>query len=336
MDDSLPQVLLVSPVFDEEKNLESTARALAAQATPPAHWVVVDDGSRDGTLALARRLAAEIHFMEVITSGDLEVDGADKLAEAREARAFNLGLAHAGWRDYDFIGKLDGDVELPPEWLETLLARFAADARLGLAGGRLVEAGSDGGWKRIEIPAHHVHGAVKLFRRECLEEIGGIPERLGWDTIDETYARMRGWEVRSFDELVARHNRPWGSADGRLRGRARHGECAWILHFDPLWVTLRALKVGRSSPPVVSGAAFLYGYVRAAARGVPRVEDPVFRRFTRGELRARMRAAVTRHPVETGSGRKIGAGSDVAYPVAQGVEGPRQKEEIVYGRDRQD
>jgi hypothetical protein len=147
---------------------------------------------------------------------------------------------------------------------------------------------------------------VKLFRRECLEAIGGIPERLAWDTIDETYARMRGYETRSFDDLVARHHRPWGSADGRLRGRARHGECAWILHYDPVWVTLRSAKVGRSSPPVVSGLAFLWGYWAAALRGVPRVEDPEFRRFTRRELRARVRSSLNFRK-RTNTQRKISA-----------------------------
>ncbi|HTT95654.1 MAG TPA: glycosyltransferase family 2 protein [Solirubrobacterales bacterium] len=286
------RILLASPVFDEAAHLEKTARALAAQTLPPARWVVVDDGSRDGTLALARRLAAEIDFMEVIEADGGVGPGADNLALAREARAFNIGLKHAGWRGYDFVGKLDGDVELPPEWLAMLVERFAEDPALGLAGGRLVEADGDGGWARIEIPAHHVHGAVKLFRRECLEAIGGIPERLAWDTIDETYARMRGYETRSFEGLVARHHRPWGSADGRLRGRARHGECAWILHYGPAWVTLRAVKVGRSSPPVLSGFAFLWGYWRAALRRVPRVEDAEFRDFTRRELRARVRSVL--------------------------------------------
>ena len=300
------RILLASPVFNEAKNLESTARALAAQTLPPARWVVVDDGSRDDTLALARRLAAEIDFMEVIEAGGEVGPGADNLALAREARAFNLGLDHAGRRGYDFIGKLDGDVELPPQWLATLVRRFEEDPALGLAGGRLVEADGDGGWARIEIPAHHVHGAVKLFRRECLEAIGGIPERLAWDTIDETYARMRGYETRSFDDLVARHHRPWGSADGRLRGRARHGECAWILHYDPVWVTLRSAKVGRSSPPVISGLAFLWGYWSAALRGVPRVEDPEFRRFTRGELRARVRRSLNFRK-RTDTPRKIDA-----------------------------
>lgn len=287
------RILLASPVFNEAEHLEKTARALAAQTLPPALWVVVDDGSQDDTLALARRLAAEIDFMEVIEADGGVGPGADNLALAREARAFNLGLAHADWRSYDLIGKLDGDVELPPEWLATLVERFAENPALGLAGGRLVEADGEGGWARIEIPSHHVHGAVKLFRRECLEAIGGIPERLAWDTIDETYARMRGYETRSFDDLVARHHRPWGSADGRLRGRARHGECAWILHYGPVWVTLRSVKVGRSSPAVLSGFAFLWGYWRSALRHVPRVEDPEFRAFTRRELNARVRAALS-------------------------------------------
>ncbi|HXF32145.1 MAG TPA: glycosyltransferase family 2 protein [Solirubrobacterales bacterium] len=287
------RILLASPVFNEADHLEKTARALAAQTLPPARWVVVDDGSSDETLELARRLASEIDFMEVIEAGGEVGPGADNLALAREARAFNIGLEHANWRSYDLIGKLDGDVELPPRWLATLVERFAEDPTLGLAGGRLVEADGEGGWARIEIPSYHVHGAVKLFRRECLEAIGGIPEQLAWDTIDETYARMRGYETRSFDDLVARHHRPWGSADGRLRGRARHGECAWILHYDPFWVTLRAFKVGRSSPAVLSGLAFLWGYWRSALRRVPRVEDPEFRAFTRRELRERIRSRMS-------------------------------------------
>src|ERR1700760_2082973 len=199
--DSAPKVLLVSPVFNEAAHLERTARAVAAQTARPARWVIVDDGSADTTLALAREIAAELDFVEVIEARGA-AQGRDNLALAREARAFNQALAHAGWRDYDFIGKLDGDVELPPGWFATLLDRFAADPGLGLVGGRPGGADGEGRWRRLEIPAHHVHGAVKLFRRECLEAIDGIPERLGWDTIDETYARMRGYETRSFDDLV--------------------------------------------------------------------------------------------------------------------------------------
>lgn len=285
------RLLVVSPVYNEAAHLERTAHAVAAQARRPDRWVIVDDGSSDDTLAVARRCERQLDFVTVLEAPQLTAAGSDNLARAREIMAFNLGLDHAGWRDYDFIGKLDGDVELPIQWFAMLLERFRSDEQLGLIAGRLAEPGP-GGWRRIPIPAVHVHGAVKLYRRRCLVALGGIPERLGWDTIDETYARMRGFKTRSYVDLVARHHRPWGSADGRLRGRARHGECAWILHYGAGWVLLRSLKVARVPPVGLSGAAFLFGYLRAAARGVPQVEDRAFRAFVRRELRARMVGAV--------------------------------------------
>jgi hypothetical protein len=281
------RLLVVSPVFNEGANLERTARSLAAQVRRPDRWVVVDDGSADDTLAVARRLEAELDFMTVIEASEAAAPGSDNLALAREAHAFNVGLRYADWQSYEFIGKLDGDIELPDDWFAALIERFDADPRLGLAAGRLAEPEGDS-WEVIPIPAYHVHGAVKLFRRDCLEAIGGIPERLAWDTIDETYARMGGFETRSFHDLVARHHRPWGSADGQLRGRARHGECAWILHYGFLWVLLRSFKVARVPPLGLSGVAFFFGYLSAAARRVPRVQDQAFRRFVRAELRSRI------------------------------------------------
>ena len=77
---------------------------------------------------------------------------------------------------------------------------------------------------------------------------------------------MRGFHTRSFPDLVSVHHRPLASADGALRGHARHGECAYIVHYGPLWVALRSLKVARRAPLGLSGLAFLYGYC-AARRG---------------------------------------------------------------------
>lgn len=103
---------------------------------------------------------------------------------------------------------------------------------------------------------------------------------------------MRGYRTRAFADLIALHHRPFASADGTLRGRARHGECAYIVHFTLPWVALRALKVARTPPRGLSGVAFLYGYLRSAVRRVPRVEDPDFRLFVRRELRGRMLGAL--------------------------------------------
>jgi poly-beta-1,6-N-acetyl-D-glucosamine synthase len=281
------RVLIVSPVRNEAAHIERVARSVAAQTRAPDAWVVVDDGSDDGTLELLRALEAGIPCMRVLEAPAADA-GPDRLAVAAEARAFNWALRGLDLLSFTHVGKLDGDIELPPDYFERLLAELADDRRLGVAGGTLIEPCGER-WRRIRIPRHHVHGALKLYTLPCFTAIGGIQERLGWDTIDETYARMRGFETRSYLELVARHHRPRASAGGRLRGHARHGECAWIVRYGADWVTLRAFKMALERPLGISGLAFLWGYFGAALRRRPKVEDPGFRRFARRELRRRMR-----------------------------------------------
>jgi hypothetical protein len=81
---------------------------------------------------------------------------------------------------------------------------------------------------------------------------------------------------------------------GTLRGRARHGQCAYILRYGAWWVTLRSLKIATWRPYGLSGAAFLYGYVRSALRREERVEDEDYRRFVARELRDRVSLAARR------------------------------------------
>ncbi len=289
-----PRVLLISPVRNEAEHFALVARAVAAQSVPPALWIVVDDGSDDGTYELACSLREEIRFMIVISARDgRELSAsADRLALAAAPRTFNAGLRTADWRTFTHVGKLDGDVELPPDYFERVLGEFAGDACLGLAGGQLVEQFGSG-WKRVRIPETHVHGAVKLYSRACFEAIGGIQERLGWDTIDGVYARMNGFGTRSFPQILARHHRRWGSSGGTLRGRARHGTCAYVSRYTPTWVLLRSAKLATVKPYGLSGLAFLYGYLRAASTNADRVDDEQFRRFVRLELHERMLRPLT-------------------------------------------
>ncbi|HEX6781226.1 MAG TPA: glycosyltransferase family A protein [Solirubrobacterales bacterium] len=284
----MSRLLLVTPARDEAAHLERTIRAVAAQTRPPDLWLIVDDGSTDATPQLLERLAREVPFLEIRRAPQRrELPGEDGLALAAEAVAFNTALAGVDQTGFSHVGKLDADVELPPDYLERMLERFAAEPGLGIAGGTLLECEGDE-WRATKVPANHVRGALKLYSRECLEAIGGVQERLGWDTIDETYARMRGFETRSLPDLYARHHRPVATRGGTLRGRARHGQCAYILHYGFWWVALRSLKVATLRPRGLSGIAFLYGYLQAAARRQGRVEDERYRRFVARELRGRV------------------------------------------------
>lgn len=305
------RLLIITPVRDEAAHIERVARGLAAQTHRPERWVVVDDGSADETPRILARLSAELDFMEVVsTPPRFTAAASDRLAVAAAPRAFNYGLGTVDPVElprFTHIGKLDGDVELVADYFATVLAEFDRDPRLGIGGGTVLER-HDGEWRPTASDPRHVRGALKLYSRECFGAIGGVRERLGWDGIDEVTARMRGFDTRAVDAAEAHHHRHTGSADGRLRGHRRWGEAHWILHHGPLWTLLRAGKVATIEPRGLSAIAYLYGYGRAAARRVPRVEVEGYRQFVRAEQRRRLRARLRRSP----------AGPDRAVAVARG------------------
>lgn len=287
--DASPQrLLVVSPVRNEAVHIERVALAMAAQTRRPERWILIDDHSTDETPQILARLAERLDFISVLNSPPrAAVATKDRLAVAAEARAFNLALDSVPWRTFTHIAKLDGDIELPPRYFELLLDRFAQDPELGLAGGALREG--DGSQGREDTPSdYHVRGALKCYTTDCLRAIGGIEERLAWDTNDEIFARLHGFRTRTVADLVALHLRPCASADGILRGIARHGRCAYIAQFPLWWISLRAVKIAFQPPVVLSGVVFLGGYLWAAVTRTARVEDREFRRFIRRELRGRM------------------------------------------------
>ncbi len=203
----MSRVLLITPARDEAAYLATTIRAVTEQSRPPDLWLVVDDGSSDDTPSILRSMAARVPFLETMPMPPQDRTEEDGLTLAAEARAFNAALATVDLTQFTHVGKLDADVELPPDYFECLIERFEEEPQLGIAGGSLLEHGRRG-WRPTKVPEHHVRGALKLYSRECFEAIGGIEERLGWDTIDETYARMEGFATRSLPELSAKHHRP--------------------------------------------------------------------------------------------------------------------------------
>jgi glycosyltransferase involved in cell wall biosynthesis len=286
-------LIVVTPMWNERRHIEVVARAMLAQTRPPDRWIVVDDGSTDGTRERLVELEREVPFMTLVAVSDPDhAAAADRLVAAGPPRAFNAGLAAASSGGWDFVAKIDGDVELPRHYFERLLDCFAAEPRLGMVGAQILEPRPGGRWRRVGIPSHHVSGPIKLYRANCFADIGGVHNRLGWDTIDVVRARMLGYTTRSCCDVFVKHHRPMGGVGGVVHGHARHGACAWITHYPLAFVLLRSLKLTLEPPRGRLGFAFLYGYLRAAARSTARVDDRAFREHIRSELRGRLRAAI--------------------------------------------
>lgn len=285
----MKRVLLISPVRDEAQHVDAVVAGVESQTRPPDLWIVVDDGSSDGTRERLEAHAARLPYLRVVsTPAGYTSDDGDRLAAAAPDRAWNFGLRQVEPSEFTHLGKIDGDVVLPPEYLATMLDRFAADPQLGMVSGGVFER-RGGEWHLLPTPLDFVSGACRLYSRPCFEAIGGMPERLGADAITITYAKLRGFQTASFVDLEVRHLRPHGTAQGTLRGHARHGAYQYIVHYSAAWILLRSAMVAvRQRPYGLSGLWLLGGYASAAARGVPRVEDPGFRAFMRAEQRARM------------------------------------------------
>jgi poly-beta-1,6-N-acetyl-D-glucosamine synthase len=283
------RVLLISPLRDEAEHVDAVVAGVESQTRPPDLWIVVDDDSTDGTRERLEAHAARLPYLRIVSTpaGHTSDDG-DRLAAAAPDRAWNFGLRQVDPGEFTHLGKLDGDIVMPPGYLAAMLDRFQADPRLGMASGGIFELRGEG-WQLLPTPLDFVSGACRLYSRACFEAIGGMPERLGADAITITYAKLRGFRTASFVDLEVHHLRPHGTAQGALRGHARHGAYQYIVHYTAAWILLRAAMVAiRQRPRGLSGLWLLGGYLGAALRGVQRVEDPRFRAFMRAEQRARM------------------------------------------------
>ena len=268
--------IAITPARDEVENLPRLAESLAAQTIAPDRWVVVDNGSTDGTQELVRRLAAEHPWISL-----LEIPPAAVIARGGpSARALNAGIATIDPASPpDLVLNLDADIWLPPDYVARLVAAFAAEPELGIAGGSCYEL-NDGRWRQRHVTGDTVWGAARAFRWACLRDVGPVEERFSWDSLSQLRANALGWQTRTLLDLPFQHHRPEGGRDGgRARARFNEGESAHYMWYRPWYLSLRAaMHLARGD---VGAPALLAGYGRAAVRREPRSADPLIRAFVR-------------------------------------------------------
>jgi glycosyltransferase involved in cell wall biosynthesis len=291
---------LVTPARDEAALIEQTIRSVIAQTAPPRKWIIVSDGSTDGTDEIVQRYAREHDWIELLRMPER----CDRQFAAK-ANAFNAGYARLKRQSefpFDIIGNLDADITFERDYFSFLLSKFHLSPELGVAGTPFVEDHerlNQHSYAHQFANSTHVSGGCQMFRQKCFVEIGGyIPVKAGAiDWIAVTTARMKGWQTRTFTEKVCFHHRKLGvgsGSHGTLCMRFHYGRKAYHVGGHPLWECLRGLFQMREKPFVLGGLWFVAGYVWAALCRTERTVSPELMQFHRAEQMARLRGIFER------------------------------------------
>lgn len=253
-----PDYLIVSPVRDEERFIEHTLRSITRQTVKPLVWVIVDDGSIDGTRQIVERYQLTYPFIHLIEGSKRE----RREPGSGVIRAFNIGYESVRAIDHQFLVKLDCDLSFDCDYFERLLAKFAENPKLGIASGIYQEARAGQDWVTVEMPPYHAAGASKMIRRQCFEEIGGFVAARGWDSVDEIRAMTRGWCTRHFPELRIKHWKTEGSGIGLVRTSVMHGEIYYLTGGSKFFFLLKVMHRLFNRPLLLGGLGLVWGYLR--------------------------------------------------------------------------
>ncbi len=292
--------LLVTPCRDEAAYARRSLDSVVRQTVTPARWIIVDDGSTDDTPAILAEYAAKHPWIQVVR----REDRGKRAVGPGVIDAFYAGLAHANLAEFPFLCKFDLDLDIPPRYFEILLARLAAEPRLGTCSGKPYFPDPVNGRLISEKCGDEMSvGMTKLYRTACFQEIGGFVREVMWDGIDCHRCRMLKWIACSWDEPELRfiHLRPMGSSQQSIWvGRQRHGFGQYFMGTGLPYMTVSSIFRMAHPPYLVGGFAMWWGYVRSAWQRKPRYNNPEFRRFLRRYqrdclLRGKHRATAALH-----------------------------------------
>ncbi len=283
--------VVISPAKDEATHIERTLKSVVGQTVLPVHWIIVDDGSQDATAEIVRGYEKTHDWIQLLK---IDRDAVRRLGSA-EIRAFAAGFELVKDIEFDFVVKLDCDLELPADYFELLLAKFDADERLGIASGVFSEPAGNG-WIEKEQPAYHAVGACKVVRFACYQQIGGFPMFPGWDTADEIKAQFRGWKTRHFKDVKFYHLRREGAASGGLRTNKLHGEVYYACGGGLLFFGFKVLhRMWSGQPRVLGGLAMVWGYLKPRLTSKDRIVDDSEAKFYQNLLKKRIMDALSRN-----------------------------------------
>jgi cellulose synthase/poly-beta-1,6-N-acetylglucosamine synthase-like glycosyltransferase len=281
---------LITPARNEAEFIELTIKSVVAQTFRPVKWVIVSDGSTDGTDDIVKNYMGANPWIVLLRMPERK-----ERHFAAKVHAFNAGWAEVRSLKPSVIGNLDADVSFGPEHFDYLVRKFDSDPALGVCGAPFREGSQQYDYRFTNI--ENVWGGCQLFRRECYEAIGGYTPVKGGgvDHIAVVSARIKGWKTRTFTDKVCIHHRVMNTAEqGALKAKFKLGAKDYSFGNHPVWELSRTFYQTTNPPLVLGGLALGAGYFWSMFRGKERSVSREVVAFTRREQMRRLKKFITR------------------------------------------
>ena len=266
---------IVIPSYNEEALIPLTLQSLISQTVLPSKIVVVNDNSTDKTAEIVMEFAKENPFITLVnkTSENIHLPG------SKVIQAFQKGFETLD-KNYDLIVKIDSDLIFPSNYFETIIKHFQSDSKIGMAGG-FCYIEKNGDWVLENLTdKDHIRGALKAYRKECFQQIGGLKPAMGWDTVDELLCKFYNWKVVTDESLHVKHLKPTG-ANYNKTARYKQGEAFYTLGYG-FWITaIASAKLAMMKKKPFLFLDYIQGFWKAKSAKKPMLVNPEQAKFIR-------------------------------------------------------
>ena len=266
---------IVIPAHNEAQHIAFTLESLVNQTVLPAKMVVVNDNSTDETETIVNSIIEKHNWISLLNNSS----EATHLPGSKVILAFNKGLETLD-NNYDFIVKADADLIFPENYFETIINHFQSDSKIGMAGG-FCYIEKNGEWVLENLTdKDHIRGALKAYKKECFEQIGGLRTAMGWDTVDELLCKFYNWKIKTDESLLVKHLKPTG-ANYNKASRYKQGEAFYTLGYG-FWITaIASLKLALRKGKPYLFVDYINGFWKAKSDKKPLLVNQEQARFIR-------------------------------------------------------
>jgi glycosyltransferase involved in cell wall biosynthesis len=254
---------IVIPSYNEEALIGLTLQSLISQTVLPSKIVVVNDNSTDRTSDVVLEFAKNNPYISLVNKSSENIH----LPGSKVIQAFEKGFETLD-DNYDLIVKIDADLIFPSNYFETIIKHFQSDERIGMVGG-FCYIEKNGEWILENLTdKDHIRGALKAYRKETFQQIGGLKPAMGWDTVDELLCKFHNWKVVTDESLHVKHLKPTGASYNKA-ARYKQGEAFYSLGYGFIITAISSLKLAMRKGKPLLFIDYIMGFWKAKSSGKP-------------------------------------------------------------------